>query len=361
MERVVEFIKEMVNLKPETKKIHVYGWQKEYDHILIPSVAKYLFEDFDVIENLAPLTNENREGIKKEKFYVTVHDTGDADPEHTAKFWSEAVKNEFWEQGKYACSYQYVVGNDGTYHNIPDDEIAWHAGDSTRFDYNLYDANVTGENPYPVVTISEDGYYEIDGVKSSILAPRIYKEKNGEVIVDRLAKTEDINDQSVLCKLIDGKYYIGETYLNTGYMLIANRGGNNNSIGIESCINDGTDIYYTWQKTAKLVAHLLYDNKLTFDDVKQHHYYSGKNCPQTMRMNGMWDHFMELVKFEYKALEFIKEGYNFKLHINSKFIDEKGRIKMTDRKRSVPCTIVAYNDEYMAKVDFKIQLTKEIK
>ena len=78
MERVVEFIKEMVNLKPETKKIHVYGWQKEYDHILIPSVAKYLFEDFDVIENLAPLTNENREGIKKEKFYVTVHDTGDS-------------------------------------------------------------------------------------------------------------------------------------------------------------------------------------------------------------------------------------------------------------------------------------------
>ena len=140
-----------------------------------------------------------------------------------------------------------------------------------------------------------------------------------------------------------------------------NRGGNNNSIGIESCINDGTDIYYTWQKTAKLVAHLLYDNKLTFDDVKQHHYYSGKNCPQTMRMNGMWDHFMDLVKFEYKALEFIKEGYNFKLQVNSKFIDENGRIKMTDRKRSVPCSIVAYNDEYMAKVDFKIELSREIK
>ena len=113
--------------------------------------------------------------------YVTVHDTGDSNPEHTAEFWSNTVRDEFWEQGKYACSYQYVVGNDGTYHNIPDDEIAWHAGDTTRYDYKLYDANVTGSNPYPKVTISSDGYYEIDGVKSSIQAPRIYKEKNGEV------------------------------------------------------------------------------------------------------------------------------------------------------------------------------------
>ena len=127
MNKAIEFIKSSINKKPFSKDITVYGWQNEFKHTLVSSVSMYLFEDFDVIENLAPLTNENREGIKKPKFYVTVHDTGDADPTHTAKFWSETVKNEYWEQGKYACSYQYVVGNDGTYHNIPDDEIAWHA------------------------------------------------------------------------------------------------------------------------------------------------------------------------------------------------------------------------------------------
>lgn len=334
MQKAIDFINNTINNKPIVKKIHVYGWQKEYDHLLISSVAKYLFEDFEVIENLAPITNENREGIKKQKFYITVHDTGDADAIHSAKFWSDTVKNEQWEQGKYAASYQYVVGNDGIYHNIPDDEIAWHAGDSTRYDYKLYDTGVEGNNRNPIITISDDGYYTIDDTKTQILAPRIYKEKNGEVIIDRIAKTSDINSQGILCKLIDGKYFIGETYFNTSFMLIANRGGNNNSIGIESCINEGTDIYYTWQKTAKLVANLLYNNSLTIADVKQHHYFSGKNCPQTIRMNGMWSHFLELVKTEYQAILLQKEGYSFSLITTSKNIDKKGRILNLNNKEN---------------------------
>ena len=359
MNKAIEFIKSSINKKPFSKDITVYGWQNEFKHTLVSSVSMYLFEDFDVIENLAPLTNENREGIKKPKFYVTVHDTGDADPTHTAKFWSETVKNEYWEQGKYACSYQYVVGNDGTYHNIPDDEIAWHAGDTTRYDYKLYDAGVSGDNEYPIITISEDGYFEIDGKKSIILAPRVHKEKNGEVIVDRIPTTNDINDQSVLCKLIDGKYYIGETYFNATYMLIANRGGNNNSIGIESCVNDNADLYYTWQKTAKLVAHLLVDNNLTFDDVKQHHYYSGKNCPQTMRMNGLWNHFMDLVKCEYKAYSLIKEGYSFKLITNSNLISENGRVKLNDEPKIETVTVQIQKDDMIENISFEIELSKE--
>ena len=343
MLKAINFIKKSINT-PFTKQIRVYGWQNEYDYQLTSSISKYLFEDFIVIENLAELTNENRPGNKKTKFYVTVHDTGDADPLHTAKFWSDTVKNEYWEQGKYACSYQYVVGNDGTYHQIPDDEVAWHAGDTTKYDYKLYPTNVEGTNEHPIITISEDGYFEIDHIKSNILAPRVYKEEEG-IVVDRLATTSDINDQSILCKLIDGKYYLGEVYFNSTYMLIANRGGNNNSIGIESCINEGTDIYLTWQKTAKLVANLLYNNNLTFDDVKQHHYYSGKNCPQTMRMNNMWNHFMDLVKIEYEAIELLKEGYSFKLISNNNHLHENGRID------------ILKNEE----VEYKIEIKKDDK
>jgi len=360
MKKAIDFIKETMNVNPRVDKIRVFGWQNEYDHMLVESISKFLFEDFEVIENLAPLTNENREGIKKPKFYVTVHDTGDADPTHNAKFWSETVKAEEWELGRYACSYQYVVGNDGTYHNIPDDEIAWHAGDSTRFDYKLYDAGVEGTNEHPKLTIDSEGFYEIDGKKTIISAPRIYKEKNGEVIVDRIAKNKDINDQGVLCKLVDGKYYIGENYLNGGYMLIANRGGNNNSIGIESCIDFGSDVYYTWQKTAKLVANLLYNNNLTFDDVKQHHYFSGKNCPQTIRMNNKWDHFMDLVKVEYKAIELMKEGYKFKLVVDSPFIDNKGRVKEVEEDVLVKVTVEVFKGEEKETVCFESKLSKTI-
>ena len=356
MNKAIEFIKKSINQNPFKKEITVYGWQKEYKHTLVQSISNYLFEDFKVIENLAPLTNENREGIKKPKYYITVHDTGDADAKHNAKFWSDTVKCEEWEQGKYACSYQYVVGNDGTYHNISDDEIAWHAGDTTRYDYKLYDAGVCGTNQYPTISISEDGYYEIDNKKTALLAPRVHKEKDGEVIVDRIATTQDINDQSVLCKLIDGKYYIGETYFNAGYMLIANRGGNNNSIGIESCVNEDTDIYYTWQLTSKLVAHLLHDNNLTFDDVKQHHYYSGKNCPQTMRMNGMWDHFMDLVKTEYEALELIKEGYSFNLISKCDVIKDNGRVVGLNNSHNNLVVIEIAKGSNTVQLEFNIEM-----
>lgn len=325
MNKVLTFFKENNN-KIINRNIHVYGWQKEYDYQLIGSVTNYLFENLEIIDNIAPVTNENRDDRIKPKYYITVHDTGDVDCSHTAKFWSDTVKNELWEMGKYLASFQYVVGNDGIYHQIPDNEVAYHAGDTTKYDYKLYDSGVKGSNPHPTVGIS-NGYYEIDKVQTKIAAPRAYKIRNGEVIIDRMPKTSDINSQGVLCKLIDGKYYIGETYFNETYELIANRGGNNNSIGIESCINEGSDIYYTWQRTAKLVAYLLRKNNLSFDDVKQHHYFSGKNCPETIRMNKMWDHFMELVMTEYQVLLYKEEGYFIELIVSNEKVSPNGRIK----------------------------------
>lgn len=324
MNKVLKFFKEN-NEKIINRNIHVYGWQKEYDHHLLGSVANYLFEELVINENMAPNTNENRDGRVKPKYYITVHDTGDSDEQHNAKFWSDTVKCEAWEMGKYQASFQYVVGNDGIYHQIPDDEVAYHAGDTTKYDYKLYDTGVEGINNNPTITLL-NGYYAIDNVKTNILAPRAYKIKNDHVLIDRLAQTSDLNSQGVLCKLIDGKYYIGETYYNETYELIANRGGNNNSIGIESCINENSDIYLTWQKTAKLVAYLLRRNNLSFDDVKQHHYFSGKNCPQTIRMNNMWNHFMWLVKAEYQVLLYKEEGYKIELISSNPNVLKNGRI-----------------------------------
>lgn len=325
MNEVIKFLKNN-NTRINDQMIHVYGWQKEYDLMLRPSVCKYLFEELLINENIIPTTNSNRDGRIKPKYYITVHDTGDAARNHTAKFWSETVKNEYWEEGPYGASFQYVVGNDGIFHQIPDNEVAYHAGDSTKYDYALYETELEGTNAHPTVTISDDGYYMINNKKTVIKAPRAYKEKDGKVIFDRIPTTKDINSQGVLCKLINGKYYIGETYFNQTYELIANRGGNNNSIGIESCINEGTDIHLTWQRTAKLVAYLLRNNNLTFDDVKQHHYFSGKNCPQTMRMNNLWNYFMDLVKVEYQMLLYKEEGYRFELHCDNPNVLSNGRV-----------------------------------
>ena len=359
MNKVLQFFKDNEQREPLMQNIRVYGWKFEYDHFLVSSLTKYLFEELDIKENIAPESNTNRDGRKGKKYYVCVHDTGDTDFDHTAYFWSNVVKVQNWEQGRYEASFQYVTGNDGIYHNIPDDEYAYHAGDSTYYSYDLIDTGLEGNNLNPIVSISDDGYYEVDGVKSKLLAPRATKTKNGEVLYDRIAKTSEINSQGVLVKCVDGKYYIGVTYFNSGYELIANRGGNNNSIGIESCINVGSDIYLTWQRTAKLVAKLLDENGLTFDDVKQHHYFSGKNCPQSMRMNGLWPHFMDLVKFEYQILKFKKEGYKIFLSVNDKDVLSNGRIVkrlISDEKRTVKYSIITEKDNQKESLDFEINI-----
>ena len=360
MNKVLEFFVNNSSKELIKKEIRVYGWQNEYDHLLISSVSKYLFEEFKLNENIVPVNETNRPYRIKPKQYVTVHDTGDSSPLHTAKFWSEAVFNQSWEHKPgevvpYACSYQYVVDNEGIYHNVPDEEVAYHAGDGTKFDYVLYPSGVDATTDKPVITISEDGFYVLNGTKSLVKAPRIYNERDGKVLVDRVATTEDLNDQSILCKVVDGKYFLGETYYSAGYKLIANRGGNNNSIGIESCITANTDIYLTWQKTAKLVAYLLDKNNLTINDVVQHHYFSGKNCPQTIRMNGMWEHFLELVKFELQIRRFEQEGYKIELVVNDKRVLSNGRVLDSDDVSPIKYVVRTTKDGVSEEVELEIK------
>jgi len=328
MNKVIEYFKAHVK-SPFKKSITVYGWEKNYSYELISSVTPYLFEDLNVTVNLASEDNDNRPLTKSPKFYITVHDTGDTASFRTAQYWNDVVCTMKWRDIEYHASFHYVVGCDGIYQQIPDDEVAYHAGDGTKTPFTLYDSGIDGSNPYPLVSISSDGYYMLDGVLSKVLAP-VKKEENGGVSY-KTQTSADINDFGILVKQIGKRYYLGETYYNTTYNLIANRGGNLNSIGIESCVNEGTDIYLTWQKTAKLVASLLDKYDIPLDMVKGHLYFSGKNCPETLRMNNLWDHFLDLVKFEYDILKLIKEGYTISLVPISEEIDKNGRIKaLTD-------------------------------
>ena len=145
MNKVLEFFNKLNNTEEIFKKeIVVCGWQKIYKDILISPIAPYLFEDLNIKEHIAKEKNENRDQRIKPKVYITIHDTGDTGPKHNAKFWSDTVYKEMWVDTKepYKASFQYVVGNDGIYHNIPDNEVAYHAGDTTQYDYTLYNTGV---------------------------------------------------------------------------------------------------------------------------------------------------------------------------------------------------------------------------
>ena len=328
MEEILDYFGSIHNQKVLIKPIMVYAWQGNYAHTLMGSLSSYLFEPLSINENLAKPTNTNLKWVKKEKVYICVHDTGCG--VHNAREWNDAVVNQYVDGDKYSASFQYVVGNDAIYRNIPDDIIGYHAGDGYEIDYNLIDSGVEFNGIFkPNITISYDGFYEIDGKKSLIKAPMyLYKiNQNDETFNERIAETKDINDEGIRTIVKDGKYFLGETYFNTHFNKISNRGGNVNSIGIESCVNRGSDIYYTWMKDAKLIAYLMDKYNLTIDDVVPHHYFSGKDCPMTMRHSKMYKHVKNLSVIEFNILKFIQKGYKISFYCNNKeYVSDNGKV-----------------------------------
>ena len=323
---VMDYISSQLLPDIRPRQITVYNEGGNWEYVLIPSVSKYLFEDIDMVENMAEKGQHNRPGNVYEKRYICVHDTGD--PGLGAKRWSEVVRDGKIGQTTYNASFQYVVGNDGYYHMIPDNEIAFHAGDGHTEESifgvlpsGIFTHEYTKEKPK--IEVNEEGYYLINGEKSKIKAPtneqgEIKKKINDLGIYSELQKVE--NEENTY------EYYLGRTWYNEKYGYISNYGGNLNSIGVESCVNKGSDVYYTWQKLAKLVAKLMDDNNFTIEQVVQHHYFSGKDCPWTKRNSGLWEYFKTVVLAEYQILQYKKMGFTFEFASESEYINEKGRI-----------------------------------
>lgn len=242
--------------------------------------------------------------------FIVVHDTGNNNVGANALMHSNYLKNNT------STSWHYTVDDEGAYKHLPLDEIGYHAGDGLRA-YGLNDTGVTATTPKPVITISADGYYVLNGTKSTVKAPLV----NGAT-----PKTSDITPSGIFTTIQDGKYFINNTYYNADYKVIANHGGGSNGIGIESCVDQGSDLYATWQNLAKLVAQLLVQFDLSIDRVMQHNNFSGKNCPQTLRTAGLWDYFIANVEFEYQLLTTYKDyTFTFKSN-NPDFVDDKGKI-----------------------------------
>ena len=69
-----------------------------------------------------------------------------------------------------------------------------------------------------------------------------------------------------------------------------------NGISIELCVNQDGDFEKAFDNGARLTAYLMKAYDLKLDDVQQHNYFNGKNCPQTIRESGRWQEFLELAE-----------------------------------------------------------------
>ena len=329
IEKIAQLLIKGNNLKTGSRTFKAFGYQFNYYSECFGDLNAYYFNKHEVTEMLVPSGLDNRPGIIKDKtLYVCVHDTASAAETAGALAHAKYVTN-----GGGGTSWHYSCGDDAIYQHIPDDEVAFHAGDGTKVSYHTIDTGVKATTKVPCIEII-DGYFYLNGNKSCVEIPDLTVVKvdnelyysscgviqgkvrdnnvsEGKVLLD--LTTKNINDAGLNTLIINGNYHFTPIYYNKAYGFVANRLGNLYSIGIETMVNKGSNLLVTWHKCAKLVAHLLKNNNLDLDAVKPHHYFSGKPCPMTMRYNKMWDYFMQMVEIEFEVLKLLTDDIEISL------------------------------------------------
>ena len=323
----------------------VYGFQGTYQTHVLGNVSLYTFQPLHIQERLIPLEHNNRQGSTTIPRYVVIHDTG-----NIASTANEFAHSNYVRNPSTGVSWHYSVGDLAIFRHVPDNEHAYHSGDGGRV-YNLTNTGVRiVRGIEPNLTIDALGYYAINGTRTTVKAPLIH---------GNIASTDDIVDSGIrLVKGLDGYYHIGNTYYSG--MKISNTGGDRGGIGIEKMIHMGVNLHETWAKTAKLTAHLLIQHNLTLDDVVTHEFFSGKNCPQTLRNNDQWDYFMQLVEAEYNVQRHLDAfEITFYSH-NTRYINHSGRVvRLPNDVKTVEVSIIIEGDDYYAEETLEIVLPNE--
>jgi N-acetylmuramoyl-L-alanine amidase CwlA len=101
----------------------------------------------------------------------------------------------------------------------------------------------------------------------------------------QIIQTVEIYDSSFHCGDGRGKYGIT----------------NQNSIGIEICVNEDGDYGTALNNTIDLIVYLINTYKISFENIVRHYDASRKNCPATMNKNGdwyTWNKFKEDIKIK---------------------------------------------------------------
>ena len=325
----------------------------EYYKDIFGSVSDFLFNEELVIDYTYNKKTNDKYGsnlssrVMESIEFITVHYTGNmnsgADGEANASYFALPLSSN-------STSIHYSTGNDGIFKGLDEQYRAAHAGDDgsssfvSKFGWIDTGLDVLSGDPlFPIVSITANATFAINGRDTGVKVP--YESKYGRGYV---TSSKWLNDQGIGVNIKDGKYQIGTSwwcYTQVSEGRICSNGGNKNSIGIESAVNKGSDLWYTWQKTAKLVADIMVRNNLDITKVKGHHFFSAKDCPQPMLENDLeiWWKFIEMVQAEYAKITTYK-NYNISFSSESEYLNNLGRVIKQDEYSQVITYKVTVND-----------------
>lgn len=133
-----------------------------------------------------------------------------------------------------------------------------------------------------------------------------YVGQSAHYFVDQNEVIQIIEDNDTAWHVGDGKGKYGIT--------------NNNSIGIEICVNDG-DYTREVQLTIELTAYLMKKHNINMDNVVRHYDASKKNCPAFMSKNNWeaWGAFKVMLQRELD-----KQANRIKVNIKGKAYEMEG-------------------------------------
>ena len=328
--------------------------EPNYYSDIFGSVSKLLYnKELEIDNTYNQKTNQKYGDTLKDRVmesieFITVHYTAGFNPGADAN-----AHGEWFSQplSSNSTSIHYSTGNDGIYKGLDEQYAAAHAGDGGATDADYFfgwiDTNVEvldTDPEFPVTTITANATFAINGRDTGIKVPEETKFGRGFV-----TDSKWLNDLGIAVNVKDGKYQIGTTwwcYTQISEGRICSKGGNGNSIGIESAVNKGSDLWYTWQITAQLVADIMERYDLDITKVKGHHFFSAKDCPQPMLENDLeiWWEFIDLVKAEYAKIQ-LEEGYEFAFECADELVNDKGRVVKQDFNSKV--------------VTYKVTVTKD--
>lgn len=306
----------------------------EYYTDIYGSVSKLLFNsELEINTKYNQATNNKYGDELKNRMlesveFITVHYTGGmsagSTAEATAKYFAMPLS-------QVKTSIHYCTGNDGVFKGMDEVYRAAHAGDDgsletvEAFKWLDTDVLVKENDPeIPVVSITKNATFSINGVDTNIKVPYETTRGRGYVTDDKW-----LNKMDLAVNIKDGKYQLGTSwwcYTQVWEGRICSNGGNRNSIGIESAVNKGSDLWWTWQKTAQLCADIMERYDLNITRVKGHHFFSAKNCPQPMLENDLeiWYEFLDLVRSEKQKLEL--GDITIEFSSNSNLVNKYGRV-----------------------------------
>lgn len=301
--------------------------------LLSGTVSYYYFEDFKVDTTYAyddPNTKISY-GKRKVTWFITVHDSAAGKDSNGTGYALAVYAKQMADTGSEDKSWHYSVGSDGIFKGLNEDLGGWHAGDGKR-EATWTDTGIPANGAdWAEVTISDDGYWELNGIKSNLLAPEVpiqHYAGGWQTTGTRRARTSDLPSTGIATRVgSKGTFLINSVWWSQSYQTLSNYGGNVNSVGMETAIDEDVNLEVCWHNIAKLCADIIVRRNLALGlrAICQHNTFSGKDCPQTMRTAGRWEYFMKMAEAEYKVRKYLND-FKIEFICDSDLVNEKGQV-----------------------------------